>query len=140
MTTGAFLNITTRSFGGNGGSPFPLYNPLSFGGRSGALVDNIILNGQSNGGGGGLRETITFADNEYINSFTIRSGKFVDSFGFTTNKGRSWGPYGGSGGNLTTLNNIFVLGIGGRSGRLVDALTIRYAILRMLNLSLKLRI
>ena len=78
------------------------------------------------GNGGTPTETITFADNEYINSITVRSGSKIDAFGFTTNRGRSWGPFGGPGGSPTTLKDIFVIGIGGRSGSLIDKLDIRY--------------
>ena len=121
------MTIKTQSFGGSGGSPFPLYNPIKISCRSGAYVDQITINDQSAGGNGGsARDTITFSEDEYINSIVIRSGAYVDSFGFTTNKGQTWGPYGGSGGTESRLDNICVVGIGGRSGAYVDRLTIRY--------------
>ena len=51
-----------------------------------------------------------------------RSGREVDQLGFTTNKGRVFGPYGGSGGGPFTVNSCHIRGIFGRSGSRIDAI------------------
>nr|AYR06195.1 griffithsin [Renouxia sp.] len=119
--------MTSVTLGGEGGRPFPSYNPRTIGGRSGAYIDQLTINGQVHGGqGGSPTSTFTFSDNEYIDSITVRHGLYIDSFSFTTSEGRRWGPYGGSGGSSTTIKNICVVGIAGRSGRFIDQLKIHY--------------
>lgn len=63
---------------------------------------------------------------EYISSVKIRSGSKIDSVSFKTNKDRILEGGGNGGNEQPALENIRVLSIGGRSGSLVDKLTIRY--------------
>ena len=121
------MTVVTKYFGGNGGKGFPLVLPLRFGAKTGHCVDNLIINGTPHGGTGGKqRDELILSKNEYITSVTIRSGSWVDSIHFETNLNRSWGPFGGKGGKQHKLENIRVIGLGGRSGQWLDQLAISF--------------
>ena len=116
----------TKSFGGGGGSPFAMAVVEDIGLRTGRYVDQIRINGNSHGGGGGGDQgSITLDPNEYISKVEIHSGTYVDNVKFTTSGGRSIGG-GGGGGGTTTLEGIRVIAIGGRAGKYVDQLDIMY--------------
>ncbi len=120
------MSVVTKFYGGDGGQEFSLVHPFSIGVRTGAEVDQLILNGRAHGGHGGeIKDELTFGADEYINLMTIRSGSRIDSIFFTTNKNRQWGPYGGHGGREHILSGIRVVGIGGRSGSRLDRLSVR---------------
>lgn len=119
-------SIRTNSYGGEGGKEFAMQTISELGLRTGAYVDQIKINGKSHGGNGGTDlGAISLGFNEYISKVDLRSGKYVDNVKFTTNHDRTIGG-GGSGGSASTLSNIRVLKIGGRSGAYVDKLSIMY--------------
>lgn len=119
-------SIIIKPFGSDGGGEFQLSCPKIIGLRSGKYLDQIKINGIAHGGGGGAESiSLELGPDEYIHSLKIRSGKYVDRVHFETNKGRIL-EGGGGGGGEQTLEGIRVLSIGGRSGRLVDKLRIRY--------------
>lgn len=112
-------NLSTRTFGGSGGSLFLQTGIQSLALRSGKYVDAIIINGTSYGGPGGtITKTITFAADEYISRIEIRKGVYVDQLEITTNKGQSI-QGGGRGGSASTVEGMIV-SLGGRSGVLLD--------------------
>ncbi len=43
--------------------------------------------------------TVTLASDEQITGVNLRTGSVMDSIGFTTNKGNTYGPWGGTGGD-----------------------------------------
>ncbi len=118
--------ITGKYYGGNGGSPFDNATVKSIAIAGDRYVDQIVINNVSHGGEGGrLSSQIVLADDEYISSFTIGCGSYIDYVQFVTNKGRSIST-GGGGGQTYRVNNVRVLSIGGRSDRFVDRLEIKY--------------
>jgi len=120
----------TYSYGGDGGDAF---DPVRVDGagatlqlRSGNSVDAIIINGTRRGGeGGSLGDELTLASGEYVTQVVVREGGVVDRLEFTTNRGNTISG-GGSGGSETTLRNVKVLKIGGRSGNLLDRIELTY--------------
>ena len=120
--------ISRTSFGGNGGRPFSPIAPLYVSMRTGGWIDAIILNGDQHGGNGGSKRGILqFLPNEYINRAVIGAGTHVDRLEFYTNYGRSIsGGEGGLGGRLTSLDNIRMLRIGGRSDVYLDRIEVIY--------------
>ncbi|MDC7225007.1 MAG: hypothetical protein PQJ60_14760, partial [Spirochaetales bacterium] len=119
-------SIVTRPFGGEGGGEFPKQNIKEIGLRTGSRVDQIRINGVEHGGDGGSDlGSISLGNDEYINRIDLRSGSEIDKVIFTTNEGHSIGG-GGDGGGPSTLENIRVIAIGGRSGSRVDKLNIMY--------------
>jgi hypothetical protein len=119
--------IYIKSFGGDGGSEFKLVRPKTIGLRTGSKVDQIKINDVSHGGPGGHESiSLELGPDEYISSVKIRSGSKIDRVSFKTSKGRVLEGGGGGGSEQPALENIRVLSIGGRSGSLVDKLTIRY--------------
>jgi len=114
-------------FNNNPGSPFPVQSARSLGLRSGNAIDALILNGQRFGGTGGtITSELELSPDEYIDDVVIRSDHHVDFLEFRTNRGRTLATGGGSGGRERRRNNIRVLGIGGRSGNVLDVISIRY--------------
>lgn len=68
---------------------------------------------------------VTLAPGEYIVRVNYRSGGSMDAVGFVTNKGRTYGPYGGGGGSAGVYNVTPGEKLGcmtGRSGKEVDQL------------------
>lgn len=112
--------------GENGGNAFTAVAPSQIQLRHGAFVDAIILNGRRHGGtGGNATGVLQLRAEEYINRMVVRHGRFVDRIEITTNFGRSLSG-GGNGGNVTALNNIRVLTLGGRSGQFLDQIQVTY--------------
>lgn len=136
----------SKKYGGTGGGSFSLSPP---GGlinikkisrvfiRHGKYVDAIqveweLMNGQKvwskrAGGSGGKGTMITLNHDEYIITMKGKSGRFVDSLQFITNKGRRFGNYGGTGGaafNITIQGGI--KGFAGKSGKYLDKVGVIY--------------
>ena len=128
------------TFGGGGGKAFNEL-PNDCGAtirriviRSGKHVDAIQITyrlssgqdytGNRYGGTGGSPNTINIDIDaeETVTGVFGRSGREVDQLGFVTNKGRIFGPYGGSGGRPFTVNRCLVRGIFGRSGSRIDSI------------------
>jgi len=119
-------SIKTTPFGGNGGGEFGRQIIKEIGLRTGSRVDQIKINNEKHGGGGGVdRGSMTLNDEEYINRVDIRSATEVDFVKFTTNEDNEISG-GGTGGGSHVLENIRVIAIGGRSGSRVDKLGIMY--------------
>ncbi|WP_088892113.1 jacalin-like lectin [Leptolyngbya ohadii] len=126
------MSIVIKSFGGNnpfnrdGGSPFPIQPIKTLGVQTGDAVDALILNGRRYGGRGGREtEQLELGRDEYINKIVVRSDWNIDFLEFQTNKGRTING-GGRGGKKDELENIRVIGLGGRSGDLLDKISVRY--------------
>ncbi|UUC46925.1 jacalin-like lectin [Flavobacterium cerinum] len=118
--------MVIKTFGGTGGSEFAADYIQSIGLYCGKEVDSITINGNKHGGGGGGDAgALILSSDEYISKVVIRSGERIDKLMLTTNKGRTIGG-GGGGGSETTLDNIRVVAIGGKSGTRVDQLKITY--------------
>ena len=119
-------SIRTVGFGGFGGGQFDSIEPRTLQLRSGDYVDAIVLNGVRHGGQGGqLSGSLQLEPGEFITSVVVRSGVYVDRLVFTTNHGRAL-IGGGGGGARSTLDNIRVLKIGGRSGVYLDRIELTY--------------
>lgn len=120
--------IVTNSFGGTGGSGFGKVLVKDIGLSAGRFVDQIRINGETYGGGGGDdKGTLKLGTEEYICKVDIHSGRYVDYVEFTTNHERTVSGGGtGGGGKDALLNNIRVISIGGKSGKYVDRLEIMY--------------
>lgn len=137
--------------GGDGGTPFSDQPPKGsrISGmlvRHGDYVDGIRLSwvtpdgtrvdGPYHGGQGGVEASFTLEPGETITAIGIRSGDLVDMLTFYTSLGRTYGPYGGAGGDdsiVPTVEDLWhqdrwgratgeVVGIFGRSGDLLDAI------------------
>ena len=119
-------NIRTVGYGGDGGTQFDSVVPRKVALRSGKFIDAIVVNNMRYGGTGGtLSSTLNLEPGEFITSIVIRSGKFVDRLVFTTNKGKAL--IGGKlGGEVSVLDNVRVLRIGGRSGKYLDRIDVTY--------------
>jgi hypothetical protein len=129
--------VPTQSHGGNGGNAFSddltqtcqLVKVLI---RHGSGVDGIQgtyllpsgaeASGAYHGGDGGSPTEFQLEAGEYIVRVAGRSGGRVDQLTFITNTGRSYGPYGGNGGNAFSIDGIKVGGFFGRSGSRLDAI------------------
>lgn len=101
--------------------------------RAGRLVDSVQFRyanrgwAPAQGGqGGGYAADVTLASGEYIVRVDYRSGSMIDSISFTTNRGKTYGPYGGGGGSSGTYKVTPGEKLGcmrGRSGKYTDQLT-----------------
>ncbi|MGQ3052687.1 MAG: jacalin-like lectin [Roseateles sp.] len=128
--------------GGGGGSPWSDIDHCAnrtqtitgFRIRAGSRVDMVQFAYGNQGwapahgdtGSGPYTAAVTLASGEYIVQVNYRSGSAVDSVGFTTNLGKTYGPYGGTGGapNTYKVTPGEALGcMGGRSGSSIDQLT-----------------
>lgn len=130
------------SYGGNGGNAFAdnlteTVKIKKITVRSGSYVDALIVtwtttSGQDvttqHGGGGGNPKDIELASDEHIVRIEGRSGAYIDQLTFFTDKGRTFGPYGGNGGNPFTPIIGVVGGFFGRSGSYIDQLGIFYPV------------
>lgn len=72
--------------------------------KSGWFVDRLKWGNDNQecsvGGGGGENEnTLSLAHDEYITEVFGRKGAVLDAIGFRTNKGRTFGEFGGGGGH-----------------------------------------
>jgi hypothetical protein len=103
--------------------------------RHGSLIDAVqvewtLMDGSKEwsarlGGAGGTGTMISLDSDEYITTVAGRSGTLVDQLTFFTNKGRVYGPYGGSGGTpFSTTVSDGIKGFYGQSGSLVDKIGI----------------
>ena len=75
-------------------------------------------------------DTIYLTEDEYISGVEGRSGTLVDQLTFHTNKGRTFGPYGGTGGNAFNFDlpkDARLVGFYGRSGQAIDQIGLVYA-------------
>lgn len=116
-------NLTTQSYGRDGGDAFPMTGIKSIQIFSGSLVDAIVINGAKYGGDGGdASPVLNLASDEIIVAIDIRSGKYVDYLEFRTSKGNKISG-GGDGGDPHSLQGSIVA-LGGRSGRYLDQLDI----------------
>jgi hypothetical protein len=126
----------TASYGGDGGSEF-IDDLTDFSRlrkiviRHGSWIDaiqgiwsveGVEISGPQHGGNGGGPSTIQLQEDELIVAIKGRAGTYVDSLTFVTNHGRTFGPYGGNGGNpfpdITAPEGI--LGFYGRAGSYLD--------------------
>jgi hypothetical protein len=90
------------------------------GGRYGS-VNMYNIKGQLNK----FEEAHTFASGEYITEIAYRSGARVDQISFTTNKGKTYGPYGGGGGTAGKIKlpaDVRLVCMAGRAGATIDKL------------------
>ncbi|MBA4532167.1 jacalin-like lectin [Brevibacillus halotolerans] len=126
----------STQFGGDGGSPFSddLTNVKRLAGfyiRHGSRIDAIqgiyeYSDGRRtpqgfHGGYGGSHNIVFFENDEYIIQITGRTDRRVDQLSFTTNK-RTYGPYGGDGGNPFEIDAAHISGFFGRSASELDAI------------------
>ncbi len=119
-------SIRTKSFGGNGGNPFPHILVKEIGLRSGKYVDQIRVSGNAWGrDGGDDHGSITLDSDEYVSKVELRACSLLDYFKVTTNKGRTF-EAGGDGGDYQVLDNIRLISIGGRCDHLVDQVSLKY--------------
>lgn len=121
-----------RSWGGDGGTMFETEYPRLVGLRGAWAVDALLLNGTRHGGDGGEQTAqLRLAPGEYINEMPVRTGywfpfgEVVLFLGFRTNLGHAV-AIGSSREKMTRLKNIRVLALGGRSGKLLDQITVDY--------------
>ncbi len=123
---GAFKSITC---GGNGGSAFATTTVGEFKMYSGSEVDSIYLNGEKHGGdGGGYNGTFLLQkNNDYIIRADVYYGENdeVHHLHFWNNRGEDIGG-GHFYGTYKSIDNIRLVTIGGRSGRLLDQIQITY--------------
>ena len=137
---------STQVAGGSGGSAFSDPAPqqgariLEVRVRVGEQVDSVqflygLPNGSSyegprHGGGGGTLNTFRLDSDEYLVGISGRSGDFIDSISFQTNK-RTSPVFGGRGGsrdyNLQVPEGNQATGFTGRSGNYLDAIGLTYA-------------
>ncbi len=76
------------------------------------------------GGRGGVEATVEIdvENGEEIIGMFGRSGSALDNVGFVTNHGKVFGPYGGGGGGVFTVNNCSLRGVFGRANQKMDSL------------------
>jgi hypothetical protein len=86
-------------------------------------------NTESTGEADGTWDHLDLAKDEYIISVQGRSGTLIDQLTFRTNKRRTFGPFGGTGGNTFNLAvpaDSRVVGFYGRSGQAIDQFGLIY--------------
>ena len=74
--------------------------------------------------------TFKLDSGEKINSVSGRNGGLIDQLQFSTNKGRMFGPVGGSGGNNpwnSTHEDCGLAYLAGRSGAALNSLTLYWS-------------
>ncbi|MEM1076470.1 MAG: jacalin-like lectin [Pseudomonadota bacterium] len=121
------MSIETIYFGGRGGKEFDIAGFEEIGLRSGKRIDALLLDGARHGGNGGSNQQgLSLSSDEYIDQVSIRSGSTIDRLELRTNRGRTMIHGGGGGKHRGTLENIRVLGFGGRSGSELDQLAIHF--------------
>ena len=139
------LEVTTRvgqSFGGGGGTSFSDFDTFfddnilkiqSITVYSGSRVDGLevdyltengiktVLHGQK---GGNKENRVTF-DDAALKEIFLSAGSRVDQITFVNTRGRSFGPFGGTGGTLRSLSSgegEVILSLFGRDGSELDQL------------------
>lgn len=138
--------VKTPLFGGDGGTPF--HEPANRIARIERIVVHFahyvnrldvtyILDSEehlskSYGASGGEKSAeIILADDERICAVGVRSGQYVDSLTFITYRlfnligMKQYGPYGGPGGQGSTVLSPNVHGLFGRAGTALDAIGFR---------------
>lgn len=95
--------------------------------------DGRTVAGPQHGGGGGSLNVFHLDADEYLIGISGRSGDFVDSIRFETNK-RTSPTFGGKGGNrdfrIEVPANAQVSGLVGRSGQFLDAVGLAFTPIR----------
>jgi Jacalin-like lectin domain len=129
--------VPTQQHGGQGGAAFSddltqTCRLAEVNIRHGSKVDAIqavyttpsraTITGPMHGGDGGSLSNFKLENDEYITRIEGRFGGRTDALRFTTNKGRSFGPYGGDGGAAYVVEGVQVRGFLGRSGDQLDAI------------------
>jgi hypothetical protein len=89
------------------------------------LADGRILTGPWHGGTGGDPTGFVLAEDEFITEISGRAGRYVDQISITTNL-RTYGPFGGNGGDVWSFPSSTIGGIFGRSGQLIDQIGFFY--------------
>lgn len=132
--------VQSEQFGGAGGEPFadPLTSVkrvVGFRIQAGQRVDNIqallwtdagVVWGPDHGGGRGDLYEVILEPDEQATEIVLQAHQQVDSIQIITNK-RSYGPFGGQGGDRQHRIPVGVLGgFTGRSGVKVNALGLWY--------------
>ena len=77
------------------------------------VVNGAAVTGERHGTNAGTAYTVTLNPEERIIRIDGRSGVLLDQLTFTTNQGRTLGPYGGSGGSEFTIDNCEPRGVFG---------------------------
>jgi hypothetical protein len=123
--------------GGDGGGPWSDFDTCGgqalsgFRLRHGDRIDAVQFGYRGRGwaprqgGGGEFQTEVVLPADEYIVQVDYRSGSRVDSLSFKTNRGKTYGPYGGSGGSALryTVTPGEKLGcMSGRAGAGMDRL------------------
>ncbi len=115
--------VRVQSYGGPGGSGFPMRPFSKVALRHGSRVDAIELDDvRFGGGGGGYAGPVQLAADEFVNELQIRSGREVDWLKIKTTKNQVVQGGGGGGGYDVLRGEIVALG--GASGNLLDRLTV----------------
>ena len=98
-----------------------------------ALYDGRTVMGPRHGGSGGGLSVFHLDADEYLLGISGRSGSYVDSIQFQTNK-RTSPVFGGRGGDrdfrVDVPENAQVTGLAGRSGKYLDAIGLSFAYVR----------
>jgi len=123
--------------GGGGGAPFRIAvdepgDLASIRVGAGDTVASLQMVSRTEGatakaGGTAATSTATLNQGEYITEVFGRNGTLIDQIGFRTNTGRTLGPYGGGGGQPFSLkagSGKAIVGLAGKSGSLIDSLSI----------------
>jgi hypothetical protein len=140
------LIMKSRLFGGDGGTPFGesaihivrieriVVHYAQYVNRLEVtyLLDNEERLSKSYGGSGGEEgPEIALADDERICAIGVRSGQYVDSLTFVTYRMfnlvgmKLYGPYGGPGGQGSTVLSSNVREFFGKAGTVLDAIGFR---------------
>jgi Jacalin-like lectin domain len=130
----------SHPYGGDGGDGFSddltqVTRLLGFVIRSGNRVDSIqaiyqgadgtSFSGPQHGGNGGTQYAFAFSGDEAIIGVSGRAGSALDQISITTTK-KTYGPFGGNGGDEWEFPNTSIGGIFGRSGARVDQIGFFY--------------
>ncbi len=87
-------------------------------------MDGSVKEQDKHGGNGGKEYTMSLDDDEYIIAIYGKSGGYIDSIQFRTNK-KTYSIFGGNGGKefrFEAPSGYQIIGFFGRSGGYVDAL------------------
>jgi hypothetical protein len=142
-------DAATQIAGGRGGNPFSDPEPdsgarvIEVQVRSGGNVDSVQLvymlrdgrtaAGPRHGGSGGNLSVFRLDSDEYLVGISGRSGDYIDSIQFQTNK-RTSPRFGGNGGDrdfqIQVPGNAQVSGLIGRAGQYLDAIGLTFTPLR----------
>ena len=91
----------------------------------------IFPHGRANGGLRSKTESFELEKGEHVTKISLRHGNIVDSIAFETDKGNTYGPYGGQGGDPVDVTapeaGAVLVGFKGAAGRYVDRLGFHWA-------------